>query len=405
MICRHCSNELRVPFLDLGKAPPSNAYLDADKYNQHEKFYPLRVMVCTKCWLVQTQDFLEAHELFCSDYAYFSSTSSSWLKHAHKYCEAITLRLGLSARSLVVEVACNDGYLLKNFVEGGIPCVGIEPTASTAEAAEKIGIPVIREFFGEKLAGSMASRGQQADLIIGNNVLAHVPDINDFALGLARLLKPEGVVTLEFPHLLRLIEDCQFDTVYHEHYSYLSLTAVRRILQSANLKVWDVEKLPTHGGSLRVFAALESSTRDISPQVERTMAEEKKKGLMVEKTYRAFQARAEKIRDRLLRFLQDCKKTGKKVVAYGAAAKGNTLLNYAGVTSDLLPYVCDAAPSKQGKLLPGSRIPIYNPIILQKETPDIILILPWNLAGEIKKILNKNTRSEIIIAVPKLKKI
>lgn len=405
MICRHCSNELKVPFLDLGKAPPSNAYLDADSLNVKEKIYPLRVMVCTQCWLVQTQDFLEAHELFCSDYAYFSSTSSSWLKHAHKYCESITPRLGLSANSLVVEVACNDGYLLKNFVEGGIPCVGIEPTASTAEAAEKIGIPVIREFFGEKLAGSMASRGQQADLIIGNNVLAHVPDINDFARGLARLLKPEGVVTLEFPHLLCLIEDCQFDTVYHEHFSYLSLTAVRKILQCANLKIWDVEVLPSHGGSLRVFAVLDSSQRDISPRVELIIAEEKKKGLLVEKTYRAFQARAEKIRDQLLRFLQECKQTGKKVVAYGAAAKGNTLLNYAGVTSDLLPYVCDAAPSKQGKYLPGSRIPILPPGVLGPDAPDFILILPWNIAGEVvaqnRPLLSAKTR--FVTCVPEMK--
>ena len=405
MICRHCSNELKLPFLDLGKAPPSNAYLDADSLNLHEKIYPLRVVVCTQCWLVQTQDFLEAHELFCSDYAYFSSTSSSWLKHAHKYCESIIPRLGLSANSLVIEVACNDGYLLKNFVAVGIPCVGVEPTASTAEAAEKIGIPVIREFFGQKLAGSMASTGRQADLVIGNNVLAHVPDINDFALGLARLLKPEGVVTLEFPHLLRLIEDCQFDTVYHEHFSYLSLTAVRKILQRAKLKIWDVEELPTHGGSLRVLAALESSQRDISPQVELILAEEKKKGLMVEKTYRAFQARVEKIRDQLLRFLQDCKQTGKKVVAYGAAAKGNTLLNYAGVTSDLLPYVCDAAPSKQGKYLPGSRIPIVPPRVLAPDAPDFILILPWNIACEVvaqnRPLLPAKTR--FVTCVPEMK--
>lgn len=405
MKCRHCTQELREKFLDLGVMPPSNAYLSKEDREKPEPKYPLRLLVCTNCWLVQTEDFVGRSDLFTSDYAYFSSTSKSWLEHAAKYCEEVIPQLGLGPKSLVVEVASNDGYLLKNFLVGGIPCLGVEPTASTAAAAEALGIPVMREFFGEKLAVSMASRGQQADLIIGNNVLAHVPDINDFARGLARLLKPEGVVTLEFPHLHRLIEDCQFDTVYHEHFSYLSLTAVRKILQGTKLKIWDVEELPSHGGSLRVFAALDSSLRDISPQVEQIIAEEKKKGLLVEKTYRAFQARAEKIRDRLLRFLQECKQTGKKVVAYGAAAKGNTLLNYAGVTSELLPYVCDAASSKQGKYLPGSRIPILPPGVLGPDAPDFILILPWNIAAEVvtqnRPLLSAKTR--FITCVPEMK--
>ncbi|NCY20327.1 class I SAM-dependent methyltransferase [bacterium] len=405
MNCRYCAAPLKLCFLDLGVVPPSNAYLSGADLQNQEKTYPLRVLVCTQCWLVQTEDFLGAGDLFRPDYAYFSSTSSSWLNHAQKYCDFIISRLGLSTDSFVVEIGSNDGYLLKNFLSAGVPCVGIEPTASTAEAAEKIGIPVIQKFFGENLASSMVSSGQQADLIVGNNVLAHVPDINDFTHGLARLLKPEGVVTLEFPHLLRLIEDCQFDTVYHEHFSYLSLTVVRQILHAAGIKIWDVEELPSHGGSLRVFGALASSQRDIKPGVARIMEEEKNKGLMDVKTYREFQSRAEKIRDRLLRFLKDCKQKGKKVAAYGAAAKGNTLMNYARVTSDLLPYVCDAAPSKQGKYLPGSRIPIYDPAILVQDEPDFILILPWNIASEVvaqnRPLLTAKT--QFITCVPEMK--
>jgi len=400
--CRHCHAPLDLCFVDLGEVPPSNAYLSAEDLAKPEKKYPLRVLVCTHCWLVQTEDFVGVEELFRPDYAYFSSTSGGWLAHAKKYCEGIIPKLGLTADSFVVEVASNDGYLLRNFVAAGIPCLGIEPTASTAAAAEKLGIPVKREFFSEKLGRSMAVLGQKADLIIGNNVYAHVPDINDFTRGLAALLAPEGVITLEFPHLLRLMEDCQFDTIYHEHFSYLSLHAVSRIFDAAGLKVWEVEELPTHGGSLRVSGALRASRRAVDPGVERMRKKEEAGGLFKEKTYEGFQRRADKIKTDLLEFLRDCKRAGRTVVAYGAAAKGNTLLNYAGVNQDLIPYVCDAAPSKEGKYLPGSRIPIREPSILSRDPPQEILILPWNILDEIKQCLAKVSHARLVTAVPRL---
>ena len=383
MNCRHCDSALSLCFLDLGEAPPSNAYLSAEDLDKPEKKYPLRVLVCTGCWLVQTEDFVGAEELFRPDYAYFSSTSSSWLAHAKKYCEMIVPKLGLSADSLVVEVASNDGYLLKNFLAAGIPCLGIEPTASTAAAAEKLGIPVKREFFTEKLGQSMAAHGRKADLIIGNNVYAHVPDINDFTLGLKALLKPSGTITLEFPHLLRLIEFNQFDTVYHEHFSYLSLHAVGRIFAAAGLKIYDVEELSTHGGSLRVYGCHEDSSQKVGEAVARLFNDEKKSGLLRLETYIGFQARAEKVKDDFMAFLVEQKRSGKMVAAYGAAAKGNTLLNFAGVKPDLLPYVCDAAPSKQNKYLPGSHIPIRHPKELAAAAPDFVVILPWNIADEV----------------------
>jgi SAM-dependent methyltransferase len=371
-------------FLDLGFAPPSNAYLTADDLSRPEKHYPLRVKVCHECWLVQTEDYAQADELFSADYAYFSSTSSSWLAHARAYCAQMTERLGLGPHSHVVEVASNDGYLLRNFVASGIPCLGIEPTASTAAAAQALGIPVLREFFGEALGQRLAAQGQQADLIAGNNVYAHVPDINDFTRGLAALLKPEGVVTLEFPHLMRLIEHTQFDTVYHEHFSYLSLGAVSRIFAAAGLRVWDVEELRTHGGSLRVYGCRASAQRQNTPRAAAMLSREAAEGLTQLPTYAGFQARADRIKDDLLLFLIEQKRAGKRVAAYGAAAKGNTLLNYAGIKPDLLPYVCDAAAAKQGKYLPGSHIPIHPPEALLQDPPDHVLVLPWNLATEIR---------------------
>ena len=385
MNCRHCATPLQHTFLDLGFAPPSNAYLTQADLSKPEKYYPLKVKVCTHCWLVQTEDYAQADELFSADYAYFSSTSTGWLTHAASYAQAMTQRLQLNASSHVIEIASNDGYLLKNFVAAGIPCLGIEPTASTAAAAEKLGIPVLREFFGEALGQQLAANHQQADLIAGNNVYAHVPDINDFTRGLKAALKPSGTITLEFPHLLRLIEHTQFDTVYHEHFSYLSLYTVSSIFKASGLRIWDVEQLPTHGGSLRIFGCHADDTRTSTPAVATLLAEEAQRGLQALATYQNFQAKADKVKDDLLSFLIDQKRAGKKVAAYGAAAKGNTLLNYAGVKSDLLPLVCDAAQAKQGKYMPGSHIPILQPSALAANIPDYVLILPWNIAAEVKQ--------------------
>ena len=405
MNCRHCQTPLRHVFLDLGYAPPSNAYLSEDDLRRPETSYPLKLFVCDHCWLVQTQDFVAAGALFTSDYAYFSSTSSSWLQHAADYSVIITQRLGLGADSLVIEVAANDGYLLRNFVQAGIPCLGIEPTAATADAAAAQGIPVLRQFFGTALGQQLATDGKQADLIIGNNVYAHVPDINDFTAGLKAALKPGGVINLEFPHLLQLIEHNQFDTVYHEHFSYLSLHAVQRIFQAQDLRLWDVEQLPTHGGSLRVYGIHADDPRPTTQAVTDLLATEQQQGLLDLATYQSFQPRANRVKNDLLAHLIDQQRAGKRIAAYGAAAKGNTLLNYAGVKPDLLPYVCDAAPAKQGKYLPGSHIPIRPPAALRDDPPDEVLILPWNIAEEVKAQLADLADQDVwfTTAVPELK--
>ena len=405
MNCRHCNNTLEHTFLDLGFAPPSNAYVSKDELVQPEKYFPLKVKVCDKCWLVQTEDYAEAGELFNDDYAYFSSTSSGWLSHAKRYVEDIVERLSLDHESHVIEVASNDGYLLKNFVSKGIPCLGIEPTASTAEASEKLGIPVLQEFFGEDLGIRLAARHQKADLILGNNVYAHVPDINDFTKGLKAALKSDGTVTLEFPHLLNLLEHNQFDTVYHEHFSYLSLYTVSQIFEKAGLKVFDVEKLSTHGGSIRVFGCHIEHECSINTAVEDLLSEEKESGLQSLDLYLKFQEKADKVKDDFLLFLLEQKKAGHKVAAYGAAAKGNTLLNYAGVKPDLLSFVCDAALAKQRKYMPGSHIPILPPEELFVNKLDYIVILPWNIAAEVKE---QNTALvaqgvKFVTAVPELK--
>ncbi len=404
MKCRHCDSTLEHTFLDLGFAPPSNAYLTFEDLAKPEKYYPLKIKVCAQCWLVQTEDYTQADELFSSDYAYFSSTSSGWLIHAASYAEQIIRKLNLTKDSLVIEVASNDGYLLKNFVAAGIPCLGIEPTASTAATAEKLGIPVMREFFGEQIGKQLATSGKQADLIAGNNVYAHVPDINDFTRGLKVALKPGGTITLEFPHLMRLIEHTQFDTVYHEHFSYLSLYTVDRIFKAAGLRVWDIEELPTHGGSLRVYGCHDGDSRVPTHAVNVVLEEEAQRGLQTLATYQYFQAKADKVKDDLLAFLIEQKRVGRRVVAYGAAAKGNTLLNYAGVKPDLVPFVCDAAVAKQGKFMPGSHIPILAPAALDNQCPDYMMILPWNIAAEVKQ---QNTRlaelgTKFVTAVPKL---
>ena len=335
MKCRHCKSSLHKPFLDLGFAPPSNAYLEIDDLQSPEKYFPLKVMVCEACWLVQTLDYTNAEDLFQNDYAYFSSTSSSFLDHAAKYCKEMIKKLELSKDSYVIEVASNDGYLLKNFVKKNIPCLGIEPTDSTANAAEKIGIPVLREFFGEDIANQIIFNNQKADLIIGNNVFAHVPDINDFTKGLAVALKQSGTITLEFPHLMQLLEAKQFDTIYHEHFSYLSLHAVNNIFKAANLRVYDVEELVTHGGSIRVFGCHSDSNIRESSSVQRLLDKESSKGMITMNPYSTFQESAEKIKDTFLQFLIDASKSNKTVAGYGAAAKGNTLINFAGVKTGI----------------------------------------------------------------------
>jgi len=405
MNCRHCGVPLEHMFVDLGFAPPSNAYLSEADLARPEQYYPLKVMVCANCWLVQTEDYAQAEDLFSSDYAYFSSTSSTWLSHAKEYAEAMTARLDLDENSLVIEVASNDGYLLRNFVEAGIPCLGIEPTASTADAAEDLGIPVLREFFGESLGSILAAEGKQADLIAGNNVYAHVPDINDFTRGLKAALTPTGTITLEFPHLMRLLEFSQFDTVYHEHFSYLSLYTVQRIFEQAELRVFDVEELSTHGGSLRVFGCHRDGPRATADSVGNLLAAEAASGMQTLATYTEFQLHADQVKDALLAFLSTQKREGKSVVAYGAAAKGNTLLNYAGVRPDLLPLVCDAAPAKQGKFMPGSHIPIASPEMLRALEPDIVLVLPWNLAEEVadQHSYVREWGGRFAIAVPELR--
>ena len=404
MNCRHCASHLEHVFLDLGFAPPSNAYLSARDLERPEIYYPLKLRVCTHCWLVQTEDYAHAEQLFDAEYAYFSSVSQSWVDHAARYATMIQQRLNLDRRSFVIEVASNDGYLLKNFVAAGVPCLGIEPTASTARAAEELGIPVVREFFGLSVAEELASAGKKADLIIGNNVYAHVPDINDFTAGLRAALKQGGTITLEFPHLLRLIEQVQFDTVYHEHFSYLSLHAVLRIFEQAGLRILDVEQLSTHGGSLRVYGCHADDSRVSNPAVARVLGDEARQGLCQISTYLEFQARADRVKDELVSFLIDQKRSKKRVAAYGAAAKGVTLINYAGVKSDLLPYVCDLAPSKQGKFLPGSHIPILAPAVLAERRPDVVLILPWNIADEVM-VQQRNVRDwggQFAVAVPKM---
>lgn len=405
MNCRHCGTQLQHTFLDLGFAPPSNAYLTADDLKRPEIYYPLKVKVCDQCWLVQTEDYAQAGDLFRPDYAYFSSTSSSWLEHAARYAETMRQELGLDSSSFVIEVASNDGYLLRNFVAAGIPCLGIEPTESTALAAEKLGIPVMRDFFGEELGQRLNAEGKRADLIAGNNVLAHVPDINDFVRGLKTVLKANGVITLEFPHLMRLVERCLFDTIYHEHFSYLSLYTVCQIFAAAGLRVWNVEELSTHGGSLRVFGCHADDARKTQQSVKALLQKESDYGLMRLETYLGFQIRANKIKDDLIAFLIEQKRSGKKVAGYGAAAKGNTLLNYAGVKPDLLPFVCDAAESKQGKFMPGSHIPILPSDRIRQTMPDVVLILPWNIVPEIQTQFSplRDRGVRFVTAVPEIK--
>lgn len=406
MKCRHCHAELTLPLIDLGTAPPSNAYLSQQALRAPEKYYPLRVLVCTTCWLAQTEDYADADELFSADYAYFSSYSTTWLRHAEQYVTEAINRFDLNTNSHVVEVAANDGYLLQYVHARGIPCLGIEPTTSTANAARAKGINIIEEFFGINLATRLVSEGMQADLMVANNVLAHVPDINDFVAGFTALLKPTGVATFEFPHLLRMVSDNLFDTIYHEHYSYLSLIAVKRIFESNGLNVFDVDEISTHGGSLRVYAQRkDTGIQEISQRVKILLDREIEAGMNKVAFYKDFQSKANKITNDLMAFLIEAQRLGKSVAGYGAAAKGNTLLNYAGIRPDLLHYVVDRNPAKQDKFLPGSRIQIVNEAYLKEHRPDYVVILAWNLGVEILDQLSyiREWDGKFVVAVPSIK--
>lgn len=387
MKCRICCYELEYEFVDLVASPPSNSYLNDSQLSEPEVYYPLRLFVCHHCFLVQIDEFKKNSDIFNEEYAYFSSISNSWLKHAKDYVDLMTAKLKLGDQSFVVEIASNDGYLLQYFVKKQVPCLGIEPTINTAEKARQKEIPVITEFFGSSLAAQIASEGKCADLLLGNNVLAHVPDVHDFIMGLKILLKPTGTITMEFPHLAQLVENNQFDTIYHEHFSYFSLSTVYSLFKSHGLKIYDVEELPTHGGSLRIFACHEENKEAIATErVAKLLAKEQRTGMLDLSYYSGFQSKVDALKNEFLAFLIDQYKQGKSVAGYGAAAKGNTLLNYCGVKPDLLAFICDAALSKQYKFSPGSHIPILPPEILYERKPDWVVIFPWNIAEEIKEI-------------------
>ena len=402
--CRNCSNPLHKKFVDLGFAPPSNAYLSESQLSEPELYFPLRVLVCTRCWLVQTEDYASRERLFSSSYGYLSSVSKSWLSHAMQYVEKIIPLVGLEKTSFVIELASNDGYLLKNFVSRGIPCLGIEPTESTNSIARANGIPVLEEFFSEQLAANLVAQGRLADLVIGNNVLAHVPDICDFVAGVKLVLKPGGTFTFEFPHLLELIRGIQFDTIYHEHYSYLSLVSVAAICQKAGLKIYRVEQLPTHGGSLRIYGSHQNSHHVVQHTVTAMHELEVDFGLKNIETYDGFQEKVDSVKNDFLSTLLSLGTEGKKIVAYGAAAKGNTLLNYAGVKTDLIGCVFDGSVYKQGRCMPGSHIPIVSPDEIALYSPDYILILPWNIRDEIIESIRSRVGSSIkfITAIPEV---
>ncbi len=405
MKCRFCTSELEDVFLDLGSAPPSNAFLLEADLGNPESYFPLRLFTCRHCLLVQIDEVQKHDALFSSDYVYFSSFSQSWLAHAENYVATATQRLGLNQNSLVIEIASNDGYLLQYFKQRNIPCVGIEPTASTASAAREKGIETLEHFFGLSYANEFTASRGHSNLIIGNNVLAHVPDINDFVAGLAAALANDGVITVEFPHLLQLVANGQFDTVYHEHFSYFSLHTVQKIFAAHGLRIWDVEELSTHGGSLRLWACHQDAAHQECVSVASLLAMEVNVGMLDLDYYQDFQARADAIKNDFLRFLLECKKNGKKVAGYGAAAKGNTLLNYAGVKPDLLPFVVDASPHKRGRYLPGSRIPVLAESIIRSTQPDFVVIFPWNLHTEISEQLAyiREWDGKFVTAVPELK--
>jgi hypothetical protein len=402
--CRNCGALLTRTLVDLGLSPLANSYTAMDSDAAREKFYPLHARVCDDCLLVQVDDVVPADEIFSADYAYFSSYSATWLAHCEAYARMAQKRFNLGSKTLVTEIASNDGYLLQYFVAMGIPVLGIDPTANTAAVAESRGVPTLVKFFSAELARQLASEGYQPRLVCSANVLAHVPDIKDFVAGIAALLKGDAVYTVEFPHLLNLIKEIQFDTIYHEHYSYLSLLAVERVFAAHGLRVFDVESLSTHGGSLRVYACLDKAAYSAEPGVALIRAREKEARLDRPEGYSGFEAKVRSVREDLLAFLARTRREGKIVAAYGAAAKGNTLLNYCGIGPDLIPFVVDKNPAKQGKRLPGSRIPVMKVDKLRQHKPDYILILPWNLKAEIVEQLDDLRRAgtAFVTAIPKV---
>jgi SAM-dependent methyltransferase len=405
MNCRHCNEELKHTFVDLGSSPPSNSYLSKEDLQSPEKWYPLKVKVCNTCWLTQTEDFVGTTEMFSDDYAYFSSYSSSWLKHAKIYVENMILNYSLTNKSMVAEIAANDGYLLQYVKKNSIPCYGIEPTHSTAIAAREKGIDIIEDFFGEIIAKQLADDFMQVDLAIANNVLAHVPDINDFVKGFYYLLKPNGVATFEFPHLLNLVLNNQFDTIYHEHYSYISLIAIESVFKKNGLMIFDVEELSTHGGSLRLFVQKSTTGKNaLNNSVKHFMNKEIEAGMNSINFYEGFQKKTQKIKNDFLSFLLKVKNEGKTVAAYGAAAKGNTMMNFSGVRPDLISYVIDKNPAKQGKFTPGSRIPILDESFLFNNKPDYVVILPWNLKEEVIHQLRdiRSWGGKFVVVIPNL---
>ena len=405
MLCRFCKTELKDVFIDLINSPASNSFLNKEALNEPEVFYPLKVYTCANCFLVQVDEYKKSDAIFNNEYVYFSSYSSTWLQHAQNYTESMISRFGYDKKAQIVEIASNDGYLLQYFKEKNIPVLGIEPTANTAAVAIQKGIETVTDFFGVRLAKELVARHVKADLLLGNNVLAHVPDIVDFVAGMKIILKPGGVITMEFPHLMQLVDNNQFDTIYHEHFSYLSFHTVSRIFASQGLIMFDVEELPTHGGSLRIYAKhADDSAHTLSERVHALMKKEADKGMTGLAYYDNFQQKALHVKVNLLSFLIDQKKKGKKVAAYGAAAKGNTLLNYCGVKNDLIDYVVDASPHKQGKWLPASHIPVVNESHLKDDQPDYVIILPWNLKNEITKQLSYIGQwgAQFVIPIPEL---
>lgn len=406
MHCRFCKTPLEHIFIDLINSPASNSFLTEQQLNEPEEYFPLKVFTCHSCFLVQVDEYKKSDAIFNSDYVYFSSYSKSWLQHAKKYTDLMVDRFGFDSSSQVIEIASNDGYLLQYFVEKGIPVLGIEPTSNTAEVAVARGIKTITEFFGVELATRLSENWKvKADLLLGNNVLAHVPDIVDFVSGMKILLANEGVITMEFPHLMQLIDNNQFDTIYHEHFSYLSFYTVKKIFESAELELFDVEEIPTHGGSLRIYAKhKEDNTKVITENVRQLLDKEAHKGIASLTYYSGFQQKALQVKLDLLTFLIEQKRGSKKVVAYGAAAKGNTLLNYCGIKNDLIDFVVDANPSKRNKWLPASHIPVMEEKILKEQKPDYVIILPWNLKEEITNQLSyiRDWGGKFVVPIPNL---
>jgi SAM-dependent methyltransferase len=404
--CRFCSAPLSHTFVDLGMSPLCESYVPLERLGAMEPFYPLHVRVCEGCLLVQLEELVAPEEIF-SEYAYFSSYSDSWVAHARAYVESVVERFGLGPHSQVVELASNDGYLLQHLVERGIPALGVEPAQNVAQEARERGIETVVEFFGEEVASQLAADGREADLLIANNVFAHVPDLNDFTAGMRRLLAPAGVITLEFPHLARLIEENQFDTIYHEHYSYFSFLTAQKVLRAHDLEVFDVEQLATHGGSLRVYAQRRGAHHQLSARVADLAERERELELDRLEGYGGFAPRVAETKWKLLEFLVDCRRNGRRVVGYGAPGKGNTLLNYCGIRADLLEFTVDRNPYKQGQFLPGTRIPIHHPEALEQARPDFVLILPWNLTDEIVAQLShvRDWGGSFVVPIPEVKVI